>query len=97
MSTVILEPKLDKIVVEPDAQDNITDSGIVLVSKNVEMPIKGTVLAVGTGTEDEDMEVQVGDRVIFKKGVGSMWENEGKNYIFMRQSDVLAIIQSSSK
>lgn len=90
----LLEPKLDKIVVSPDIQENTTDSGIILLDKEAVIPTTGTVIAVGQGTDDEDMELQVGDRVIFKKHTGTSWENEGKSYIFMRQSDVLAVIEN---
>jgi chaperonin GroES len=50
------------------------------------------VLAVGNGTKDEEMILKVGDTVLYGKYAGTEIELEGKKYLMMRQSDVLAVI-----
>ncbi len=50
------------------------------------------MLAVGNGTKDEEMILKVGDTVLYGKYAGTEIELEGKKYLMMRQSDVLAVI-----
>ena len=54
--------------------------------------MKGEVLAVGKGTKDEEMVVEVGNKVLFGKYAGTELEWEGEKYLIMKQSDILAII-----
>ena len=54
--------------------------------------MKGKVLAVGTGTKDEQMVLKAGDEVLYGKYAGTELELDGEKYLIMRQSDVLAII-----
>ena len=58
----------------------------------MEKPLKGTVLAAGNGTKDEEMTVKPGDTVLYGKYAGTEIEFEGEKYLIMRQSDILAII-----
>ena len=53
---------------------------------------EGTVIAVGNGTKDEPMTVKVGDTVLYGKYGGTELKLEGKDYLMMRESDILAII-----
>ncbi|MFN2127085.1 MAG: co-chaperone GroES, partial [Anaerolineales bacterium] len=57
-----------------------------------EKPQKGTVIAVGPGTKDENMEVKKGDTVLYGKYSGTELTVNGKDYLIMRQSDILAVI-----
>ena len=57
-----------------------------------EKPLKGTIVAVGNGTKDEEMVLKVGDNVLYGKSAGTELEVEGKKYLIMRQSDVVAIL-----
>ena len=54
--------------------------------------MKGTIVAVGNGTKDEEMVLKVGDQVLYGKYAGTELEFEGKKYLIMRQSDVVAIL-----
>ncbi|HBZ35620.1 MAG TPA: co-chaperone GroES, partial [Rikenellaceae bacterium] len=57
-----------------------------------EKPQAGTVIAVGSGKKDEPMELKVGDNVLYGKYAGTEITIDGKDYLMMRQSDVLAIL-----
>ena len=57
-----------------------------------EKPQQGTVVAAGPGKADEPMEVKVGDVVIYGKYAGTEVSVEGKDYLIMKQSDILAIL-----
>ena len=54
--------------------------------------MKGTIVAVGNGTKDEEMILKTGDEVLYGKYAGTELEIEGKKYLIMRQSDVVAIL-----
>ncbi|MCQ2225528.1 MAG: co-chaperone GroES, partial [Paludibacteraceae bacterium] len=69
-----------------------TASGIIIPDSAKEKPLKGEILAIGTGTKDEEMVVKVGDTVLYGKYAGTELELDGEKYLIMRQSDILAII-----
>ena len=54
--------------------------------------MQGKVIAVGTGTKDEEMVLKEGDEVLYGKYAGTEIEHEGNKYLIMRQSDVVAIL-----
>jgi chaperonin GroES len=92
MSTVKIKPLADRVLIEPMAAEEKTATGIIIPDTAKEKPQKGTVVAVGPGTKDEKMEVKVGDVVLYGKYSGTELTIKGKDYLIMRQSDVLAII-----
>jgi chaperonin GroES len=69
-----------------------TASGIIIPDSAKEKPQRGTVVAVGPGTKDEKMEVKVGDSVLYGKYSGTELNYDGKDFLMMKQSDILAII-----
>ena len=85
-----IQPLSDRVLIEPTAAEEVTAAGIIIPDSAKEKPLKGTVLAVGNGTKDEEMVLKAGDQVLFGKYAGSEIEFEGKKYLLMRQSDVLA-------
>ena len=85
-----IQPLSDRVLIEPTAAEEVTASGIIIPDSAKEKPLRGTVLAVGNGTKDEEMILKEGDKVLFGKYAGSEIELEGKKYLLMRQSDVLA-------
>ena len=87
-----IKPLADRVLVKPAAAEEKTISGIIIPDSAKEKPLKGEVLAVGKGTKDEEMEVAVGDSVLFGKYSGQEIELEGEKYLIMKQSDILAII-----
>lgn len=93
----MLKPLGDRIVIELVEAEETTSSGIVLPDSAKEKPQEGNVVAVGTGRvlengERIDLEVKEGDRIIFSKYSGTDVKYEGKEYLILRESDVLAII-----
>ena len=87
-----IQPLADRVLVEPAAAETTTASGIIIPDTAKEKPQKGTVVAVGTGKKDEPLTVKVGDTVLYGKYAGTELKFEGKDYLIMRESDILAII-----
>lgn len=87
-----IQPLSDRVLIEPTAAEEVTASGIIIPDSAKEKPLRGTVLAVGNGTKDEEMILKAGDVVLFGKYAGAEIEVDGKKYLMMRQSDVLAKI-----
>jgi chaperonin GroES len=92
MSEVKIKPLADRVLVEPQAAEEKTASGIIIPDSAKEKPQRGTVVAAGPGTKDEKMEVKVGDVVLYGKYSGTELTISNKDYLIMRQSDILAII-----
>ncbi|MBE6227123.1 MAG: co-chaperone GroES [Bacteroidales bacterium] len=87
-----IKPLADRVLVEPKAAETKTAGGLIIPDNAKEKPQEGTVLAVGPGKKDEPMEVKVGDKVLYGKYAGTEINAEGKSYMIMRQSDILAVI-----
>jgi chaperonin GroES len=79
-------------LVEPAAAEQKTAGGIIIPDTAKEKPQKGTVVAIGTGKKDETLTVKVGDQVLYGKYSGTEINVEGKDYLIMRESDILAVI-----
>jgi chaperonin GroES len=92
MSEVKIKPLADRVLIQPQEAEEKTASGIIIPDSAKEKPQKGTVVAIGPGTKDEKMEVKVGDSVLYGKYAGTELTLDGKDYLIMRQSDIVAII-----
>jgi len=92
MGNVKIKPLADRVLIEPLAAEEKTSSGIIIPDTAKEKPQKGTIIAVGPGTKDEKMEVKAGDIVLYGKYSGTELTMDGKDFLIMRQSDILAII-----
>ena len=92
MSTLNIKPLADRVVVEPIAAETTTASGLIIPDSAKEKPSEGTVVAVGNGTKEEALTVQVGDTVLYGKYAGTELKLEGKEYLIMRESDIFAIV-----
>ena len=93
----MIKPLGERVVIEVEEGDMKTASGIVLPDTAKEKPQKGKVIAVGTGKlldngQRAAMEVKEGDSVIFSKYSGSEVKVEDKEYLVVRESDILAIL-----
>ncbi|MCI7177630.1 MAG: co-chaperone GroES [Bacteroidales bacterium] len=88
----MIKPLADRVVVEPKEAETKTASGLYIPDTAKEKPQQGTVIAVGPGTKDVEMEVKVGDVVLYGKYAGTEVSFEDKKYLIMKQSDILAII-----
>ena len=93
-----IKPLADRIVVEPIEQEEVTAGGIILPETAKEKPQQGKVVAAGPGRTDEkgkrvDMEVKVGDKVLYAKYSGTEIKLDGKKVLILRESDILAIVE----
>lgn len=88
-----LKPLADRVVIEPAPAETKTVGGIIIPDTAKEKPLKGTVIAVGTGTKDEAMVLAPGNQVLYGKYAGTEIDLEGKKLLIMRQSDVLGILE----
>ncbi len=94
-----LKPTAGHVLIDPDKLEKKTKSGIYLPdSSTEEKPQEGKVLAIGAPEVTEkgikkDSPVKVGDRVIYKKWAGSEAKIDGKEYMFSKFEDILAVIK----
>ena len=92
MAELNIRPLADRVIVEPSAAETKTASGIIIPDTAQEKPQKGIIMAAGNGKPDEPMTVKIGDEVLYGKYAGTEFKYEGKDYLIMRESDILAII-----
>ncbi len=95
-----LKPLGDRLIVRATDEEETTASGLVLPDTAKEKPQQGEVLAVGEGTWDEDgdkripLDVKKGDKVLYSKYGGTEIKVDGEDLLVLRESDVLAIVES---
>ena len=87
-----IKPLADRVLVEPAAAETKTSSGIIIPDSAKEKPQKGTVVAVGSGTKENTITVKVGDNVLYGKYSGTELQHDGKDYLIMKESDIIAIV-----
>lgn len=97
MSDFKIKPLGDRIIVKPKSHEEKTESGIILPDTAKEKPIEGEVVAVGKGRiTDEgkliELEVKVGDKVLYGKYSGTDIKVDGSEFLIMRETDILGII-----
>ena len=92
MKKINIKPLADRVIVQQAKAETKTASGIIIPDNAKEKPQKGTVAAVGKGTKDEPITVKVGDTVLYGKYAGTELKLEGTDYLIMKESDILAII-----
>ena len=95
--SISIKPLGNRVVVEPEEQEEMTSGGIVLPETAKEKPQQGKVLAAGPGERDDDgkripMDVKEGDTVLFAKYSGTEIKLDGKKVLILRESDLLAIV-----
>src|SRR5579859_4773963 len=100
MSTVSLKIQTlgDSVVVKASTRETVTKSGIVLPDTAKEKPQEGEILAVGPGKVLDNgkrttLEVKAGQRVLFAKYAGTEIKMDGEEYLILRESDIMGIVQ----
>jgi chaperonin GroES len=94
-----IRPLHDKVLVQRDEAESITESGIYLPESAKDTPKSGVVLAVGDGAINTDtgeripLTVKKGDRVIFSSYAGTEIKLEGDEVLIMSESDILAVVE----
>jgi len=97
-----IKPLADRLVVERIESDTKTAGGIIIPDTAKEKPKQGKVLAVGPGAKDENgkripVDVSVGDIVLFTQWAGNEIKMDGKEYLVMKESDVIGIVVGAAK
>ena len=92
-----IKPLFDRVLLKQvNPKTSNTASGLIIPESNQEKPLIGEVIEIGDGliTEEETQEMLVkkGDKVLFSKYAGTEFKLEQKDYIIIRQTDILAII-----
>ena len=92
-----LVPLGDRVVLKQSAKEETTKAGIILAAKAQERPENAEVIAVGPGGmvdgKEVTMQVKVGDQVIYSKYAGNEVKLDDEEYIIVKQSDILAIVE----
>ena len=97
MSKLNIKPLGDRIVVKPMEAEETTKGGIILPDTAKEKPVEGTIVAAGPGRKSDDgkiveMEVKVGEKILYGKYSGTEITIGGEEYLIMRESDIFAIV-----
>jgi len=92
-----LKPLGDRVVVRPMQREEVTKSGIVLPDTAKEKPQRGEVLAAGPGRVTDkgdriDMDVKVGDQVLFAKYAGTEFKLDEDELLILSEKDILAVV-----
>jgi len=93
-----MTPTQDRILVRRLEEEEKTAGGIIIPDSAKEKPIRGEVVAIGPGAKDDKgtiipMTLSIGQVVIFGKWSGTEIKHEGSDFIIMKESDVLAIVE----
>ncbi|MDJ0968688.1 MAG: co-chaperone GroES [Kiloniellales bacterium] len=93
-------PLHDRVMVRRVGQEEKTSGGIIIPETAQEKPMEGEIVAVGSGTRTEDgkilaLDVKAGDRVLFGKWSGTEVKIDGQDYLIMKESDIMGIIEPS--
>ncbi|MCR5467384.1 MAG: co-chaperone GroES [Lachnospiraceae bacterium] len=92
-----LVPLADRVVLKQLEAEETTKSGIILASKSQEKPQQAEIVAVGPGGvvdgKEIKMEVKVGQKVIYSKYAGTDVKLEDEEFIIVKQSDILAVVE----
>lgn len=92
-----IKPLADRVVIKMEEAEETTKAGIILAGNAKEKPQVAKILAVGPGGvvdgKEVVMTVKVGDRVLTSKYSGTEVKCDGEEYIIVRQSDILAIVE----
>lgn len=92
-----IRPLADRVVIKKVEAEEKTASGIILPGSAKEQPQMAQVIEVGPGGfvdgNKVKMEVEIGDKVIYSKYAGNEVKIDGEEYIILRQSDILAVIE----
>ncbi|MDG6893221.1 co-chaperone GroES [Clostridium perfringens] len=92
-----IKPLGDRVVIKRLEAEETTKSGIIVTGTAKERPQEAEVVAVGPGEivdgKRTEMEVKIGDKVLYSKYAGTEVKFEGEEYTILRQDDILAIVE----
>jgi chaperonin GroES len=92
-----IKPLADRVLIEPIEQQEEKVGSIIIPDTAKEKPQEGKVIAVGSGRQENGkvvpLQVKVGDRVLYGKYAGTEIKKDGKEYLIVRENDILAVIE----
>ncbi len=93
-----VRPLGDRVLVQPVEQEEVKKGGIIIPDTAKEKPQEGKIVAVGPGKKDDAgkviaLDVKKGDRVLYSKYGGTEIKVEGKDYLIMREDDILGVLE----
>jgi chaperonin GroES len=92
-----IKPLADRVLIEPIEQQEEKVGSIIIPDTAKEKPQEGKIIAVGPGRQENGkvvpLQVKVGDRVLYGKYAGTEIKKDGKEYLIVRESDILAVIE----
>ena len=88
-----VRPLGNRLLIKPIKEEEKTEGGIVLPDSAKEKPMKAEVVAVGDGEDVKDMDLKVGDKVIYSKYSGTEIKIDDEEYIIIDAEDILAKIE----
>jgi chaperonin GroES len=91
--SISFKPLADRVLIEPAPAEEKTISGIIIPDSAKEKPLKGTVVAVGTGKKDEPMTVKTGNQVMYGQYSGTEIKIDGKSFLIMKEADIYGVIE----
>lgn len=96
-----LKPLHDRVLVKRIETEEKTKSGIIIPDSAKEKPQEGEVIAVGPGIRQENgnispLDVKAGDRILFGKWSGTEVKIEGEDYLVMKESDIVGILEKGA-
>ena len=94
------KPLHDRVAVRRIEEDQKTAGGIIIPDTAKEKPMQGEIIAVGSGARTEDgrvipLDVKIGDKVMFGKWSGTEIKVDGVEYLIMKESDIMGIVQAA--
>lgn len=89
--SVKFKPLADRVLIQTAPSEEKTASGIYIPDTAKEKPLKGSIVAVGSGKKDEPMQVKVGDVVLYGQYSGTEIKIDGNDYLIMKESDIYGI------
>jgi chaperonin GroES len=92
MSNIKITPLADRVIIKQSDAETTTTSGIIIPDNAQEKPQKRIVKSVGKGTKENPITLKVGDTVLYSKYGGTELQFQGEDFLIMRESDILAII-----
>lgn len=92
-----IRPLHDRVLVKRAEEDQVSEGGIVIPDSAAEKPVRGEVVAVGSGKLCDDgsvraLDVNAGDKVLFGKYAGTEVKLDGDEYLVMREDDIIAVL-----
>ena len=92
-----MKPLGDRVVIKNIEAEETTKGGIILAGAAKEKPVMAEVVAIGPGGmvdgKEDKMQVKVGEKVIYSKYAGTEVKLDGAEYIIVKQSDILAVVE----